>query len=56
MALAPIRLIKLEFCIPEEKFTQSLDSAEKTLAQEQQQLNRNENVRAVLQKHRVSKV
>ncbi|KAK3089398.1 hypothetical protein FSP39_003323 [Pinctada imbricata] len=50
--LAPIRLIKIEFCIPEDKFVQSMDSAEKTLAQEQQALKKNENVRAVLQKHK----
>ena len=49
-----MRLIKLEFYVPEDTFTTSLDSAEATMQQEQQQLRKNENVKDVLRKHKVS--
>lgn len=53
-ASAPIKLVKLEFRLPEEIFIEQVDDAEKTLQQEQKQLQRNENVKQTLQKHRVS--
>lgn len=54
LALAPIKLVKLEFRLPEETFTEQVSVAEKTLQQEQRQLQKNENVKETLLKHRVS--
>ena len=53
MEEAPRCLLKLEFLIPEEKFVTSVQDAEKTLQQEKQQLQQNQNVKATLQKHKV---
>ena len=55
MAAAPIKLLKLEFVIPEEKFDHQLSKAEHTLKQCQEQLASNTNVKDALQKHRVSR-
>ncbi|KAL8590280.1 hypothetical protein ACOMHN_006396 [Nucella lapillus] len=52
MAAAPIRLLKLEFVLPEEKFDKHMNKAEQTLQHSQQQLAANVNVREALQKHR----
>ena len=54
MAAAPIKLLKLEFVIPEEKFDHQMGKAEQTLKQCQEQLASNTNVKDALQKHRVS--
>lgn len=53
-ALTPIKLVKLEFSLPEETFVEQCNGAEKNLQQEQRQLQKNENVKETLQKHRVS--
>ena len=53
MAAAPIKLLKLEFVIPEEKFEHQIGKAEVTIKQNQDQLAANTNVRDALQKHRV---
>jgi heme exporter protein D len=53
LAEAPLCLLRLEFLLPEEKFVSSVDEAEKILQQEKEQLRRNENVKATLQKHKV---
>ena len=50
---APVKLIKLEFCVQEEKFVQALENAEKTINQQQLMLQRRENVKETLQKHKV---
>jgi hypothetical protein len=50
----PIKLVKLEFSLPEETFVEQCNGAEKNLQQEQRQLQKNENVKETLQKHRVS--
>lgn len=50
---APLCLLKLEFLLPEEKFVTSVEEAEKTLQQEKQQLQRKQNVKETLQKHKV---
>ncbi|XP_076442566.1 muscle-specific protein 300 kDa-like isoform X3 [Babylonia areolata] len=52
MAAAPIKLLKLEFVIPEEKFEHQFGKAEQALKQNQEQLAANVNVRDALQKHR----
>lgn len=50
---APLCLLKLEFLLPEEKFVSSVEEAEKTLQQEKQQLQRKQNVKETLKKHKV---
>jgi hypothetical protein len=53
MQAAPIRLLKLEFVLPEEKFDLQMTKAEQVVKQNQQQLASNTNVKDALQKHRV---
>ena len=53
-SLAPIKLVKLEFRVQEEKFLGIMENAEKTVNQQQQQLQRRENVKETLQKHKVT--
>lgn len=55
MSHAPIRLLKLEFVLPEEKFDLQMNKAEMALQQHREQLNTNTNVKDALQKHRVGK-
>ncbi|KAL5008450.1 hypothetical protein ScPMuIL_014031 [Solemya velum] len=50
--VAPIQLMKMEFSVPEEKFLAQMDTAEKNLHQQQQQLAKGENVKETLQRHR----
>ncbi|XP_025103982.1 nesprin-1-like isoform X4 [Pomacea canaliculata] len=52
MSHAPIRLLKLEFVLPEEKFDLQMNKAEMALQQHREQLNTNTNVKDALQKHR----
>ncbi|XP_076463750.1 muscle-specific protein 300 kDa-like isoform X7 [Babylonia areolata] len=52
MGAAPIRLVKLEFVLPEERFEQHMTKAEQTLQHSQQQLAANTNVRDALHKHK----
>lgn len=53
LRLAPIRLLKLEFTVPEDKFKQSVEMAEVALQQQQEQIRRNQNVKEALAKHKV---
>ena len=50
---APIRLVKLEFQLPEETFLQNIELAEKTLNQQRQALAEKGNIKEILRKHKV---
>nr|KAG5692778.1 hypothetical protein BaRGS_009394 [Batillaria attramentaria] len=52
MHQAPIKLLKLEFVLPEEKFEHQIGKAELALKQHQEQLASNTHVKDALQKHR----
>ncbi|KAK7104412.1 hypothetical protein V1264_019133 [Littorina saxatilis] len=52
MAAAPVKLLKLEFVLPEEKFDLQMGKAEAILKQCQEQLASNTNVKDALQKHK----
>lgn len=54
LQVAPIRLVKLQFQLPEETFLQNIELAEKTLAQQRQALAQKGNVKEILRKHKVS--
>ena len=54
MKFSPVKLIKLEFCVQEEKFVGLVENAEKTINQQQLMLQRRENVKETLQKHKVA--
>ncbi|CAL1544282.1 unnamed protein product [Lymnaea stagnalis] len=49
---APIKLLKLEFAIPEDKFELGMEKAEVFLRQAQEQIKRNENIKDALAKHK----
>ncbi|XP_035824390.1 nesprin-1 [Aplysia californica] len=49
---APIKLLKLEFAVPEDKFEAAIGKAEEALQQQQEQIKRNQNVKEALIKHR----
>ncbi|BFZ08024.1 hypothetical protein BsWGS_11063 [Bradybaena similaris] len=49
---APIKLFKLEFVIPENKFEQFMEIAEVALQQQQDQIKQNRNVKEALEKHK----
>ena len=51
---APIKLLKLEFAVPEDKFEAVIGKAEEALQQQQEQIKRSQNVKEALIKHRVS--
>lgn len=51
LQLAPIRLLMLEFEVPEGKFGQSVEIAEETLKQQQEQIRSNQNLKEALAKH-----
>ena len=52
-AIAPVKLVKLEFAVQEEKFLGLVENAEKTINQQQQKLQRRDNVKETLLKHKV---
>ncbi|ESO86156.1 hypothetical protein LOTGIDRAFT_167389 [Lottia gigantea] len=49
---APLRLLHLEFSLPEGKFCQNMETAEKALKQHQEQLQSRVNVKEALLKHK----
>ncbi|GFO48198.1 nesprin-1, partial [Plakobranchus ocellatus] len=49
---APMKLLKLEFAVPEDKFEQAMEKAEVELRQQQDQIRRNQGVKEALLKHR----
>ena len=51
---APIKLLKLEFAVPEDKFEAAILKAEEALQQQQEQIKKNQNVKEALARHRVS--
>lgn len=48
---APVRLLKLEFQLPEVEFLQLLSAAESQLSDEEQALDEKQNVKEILRKH-----
>ncbi|GFR66525.1 nesprin-1, partial [Elysia marginata] len=49
---APMKLLKLQFAVPEDKFETSMEKAEVELKQQQDQIRRNHGVKEALLKHR----
>ena len=51
---APVRLMKLEFQLPEVEYLQLLSTAETQLSDEEQALDEKQNVKEILRKHQAS--
>uniref|UniRef100_A0A2C9KCB0 Calponin-homology (CH) domain-containing protein n=1 Tax=Biomphalaria glabrata TaxID=6526 RepID=A0A2C9KCB0_BIOGL len=49
---APLKLLKLEFVIPEDKFEKGMEKAETSLREAQDQIKRNHNIKEALAKHK----